>query len=221
MKKYFTLLLLLTATFAFAQKVKIKVEEQNENIGGGKHNALVVIIYDSNKDDIEKEWKSLMKDYNAKVSGKDEIFADNAMIKAMSENTVDVYARVEKVNDKECKLIVGFLMGETWLSSSGNKAAYNAAEKIVKDFANKTTKDGMAGITKAENKKLKELKDDKSDLEKKNDNLKKDIEDYKAKLAKAEEDLKKNEEDQKKKQQEIDDQQKKVDAAKAREGSVE
>lgn len=221
MKKYFTLLMLLTASLAFAQKIKIKVEEKNETIGGGNHNALVVVIYDSNKEEIEKEWKSLMRDYNAKVSGKDEIFADNAMIKAMSENTVDVYARVEKVNDKECKLIVGFLMGETWLSNSGNKAAYNAAEKIVKDFANKTTKDGMAGITKGENKKLKELKDDKSDLEKKNENLKKDIEDYKAKLAKAEEDLKKNEEDQKKKQQEIDDQQKKVDAAKAREGSVE
>jgi len=54
MKQYFTLLMLLTASFAFAQKIKIKVEEQNETIGGGKHNALVVVIYDSNKDDVEK-----------------------------------------------------------------------------------------------------------------------------------------------------------------------
>src|SRR5574337_1525026 len=79
MKKYFLLFLLpLISVSAYADKLKIKVDEKNENIAGGSHNCLVVTIYDAKSDDIEKQWRSKMKDYNAKVSGKDEIFADRS-----------------------------------------------------------------------------------------------------------------------------------------------
>ncbi|GAB4138500.1 MAG: hypothetical protein Fur0041_13510 [Bacteroidia bacterium] len=222
MKKLSALLLfLLPLNICFADAIKIKVEEKNENIGGGKHNALVVSIFDAKQEDIEKEWKSKMRGYDAKVSGKDEIFADNALIKAMGENTMDIYARVEKVSDNECRLIVGFDLGGAWLSSSQHSNQFKEAKKIVEDFARKLTKDAIDDKRKDEEKKLSKLKDEQSDLEKKNADLKKDIEDYKAKIAKAEEDIKKNEESQAAKKKEIEEQQKKADDVKKRLDAVE
>jgi len=223
MKKIF--LVLATAALSLpvlaGDPVKIKVEEKSEKINGGTHNCLVVTIYDATPGDIEKEWKDKMKGYDAKVSGKDEIFADNALIKEVSENTCDVYAYTEKINDNETKFVVGFLMGETWLDSKDNSASYKAAEKIVKDFAVKQSKDAIAGKRKDAEKALEDKKDDQTDLEKKNKDLHEDIDDYNAKIKKAEEDIKANEADQAKKKTEIDEQQKVVDDLKSREDSVE
>jgi hypothetical protein len=223
MKKIFLLLVTPFLAFAtFAQNVKIKVEEKSENIGGGSHNCLVVTIYDASADDIKKEWKSKMKDYNAKVTSGDEIFADNALIKDISDNTCDVYAKTEKGGaDNETKFIVGFVLGETWLSSSANSASYKAAEKIVKDFAMKMTKDAIGDIVAAEQKKLDKLNDEQKDLVKDNKNLNDDIAEYQKKIDKAKSDIKTNEDDQAKKKSEIDAQQKVLDAAKARQNSVE
>jgi chromosome segregation ATPase len=219
------LLLLVLPVFSVslnAQKIKISVDEKNASIGGSSHNCLVVIIYDSNKDDIEREWKSKMKDYDAKVSGKDEIFADNALIKTISENTCDVYARAEKgSNDNETKFTVGFLLGETWLSSSSNSAAYKAAEQIVKDFAKKMTQEAIDDKVKAQVKLLDKLNDEQESLTKKNKDLKEDITEYQEKIKKAEGDIKSNEDEAAKKKAEIEVQQKAVDAVKARQSSVE
>ena len=223
MKKYLLLLVLpLLSINIHAQKIKINVDEKNASIGGSSHNCLVVIIYDSNKDDIEKEWKSKMKGYDAKVSSKDDIFADNALIKTISDNTCDVYARAEKgSNENEIKFTVGFLLGETWLSSSANSAAYKAAEQIVKDFAKKMTQEAIDEKVKAQIKILDKLNDEQEDLTKKNKDLKDDITDYQEKIKKAESDIKTNEEGAAKKKAEIEVQQKAVDAIKARQGSVD
>lgn len=224
MKKQLLLLFMLPfiSLTLFAQKVKITVDEKSEKIGDGSHNCLVVIIYDASRDEIEKEWKSLMKGYDAKVSGKDDVFADNALIKTISDNAVDVYARAEKgSNDNETKFIVGIQMGEDWLSSSKYSSQFKAAEKIVKDFAMKMTKEGIGSKVKLAEKALENLKDDKSDLEKKKKDLNEDIADYQEKIKKAESDIKTNEEEQKKKQAELDAQQKVVDEIKARQNSVE
>ncbi|MBI3511184.1 MAG: hypothetical protein HY064_11010 [Bacteroidetes bacterium] len=205
-----------------AQKIKISVDEKNMSIGGGSHNCLVVSVYDAKADDIMSKWRSKMKDYNAKVSGKDEIFADNALIKDISDNTCDVYARTEKgKDDNETQFIVGFVLGETWLSSSSNSTSYKAAEQIVKDFAVKMTKDANDDIVAAEQKKLEKIQSDQDDLVKKSKSLNDDITNYQAKIKKAQDDLKQNDDDQAKKKAELDAQQKIVDAAKARQNSVE
>lgn len=222
MKKYILVLAAaaLTLPALAGDGVKVKVESKNEKINGGTHNCLVVTIYDATPSDIESEWKSKMKGYDAKVSGKDEIFADNALIKSISENTVDVYAYTEKISDTETKFVVGFLLGETWLDSK-NGASYSAAEKIVKDFAIEQSKDGIAVKRKAAEKLLADQQDDQADLEKKNKDLHEDIDEYNEKIKKAEADIKTNEEEQVKKKAEVEAQQKVVDELKSRENSVE
>ncbi len=223
MKKHLLVLVLpFLALSLNAQKIKISVDEKNASLGGSSHNCLVVTIYDSSIDEIEKEWRSKMKGFDAKVSGKDEIFADNAMIKTISENTCDVYARAEKgANENEVKFTVGFLLGETWLSSSSNAAAYKAAEQIVKDFAKKMTQDAIDDKVKAQVKILDKLDDEQKDLTKKNKDLKDDITSYQEKIKNAEADIKSNEEEAAKKKAEIETQQKAVDAVKARQSSVD
>ncbi len=219
MKKIILLAAGIVFTAGMASAQKVDVRESNEKIGDGSHNALVVTILDAKPDDILDEWKSKMRSYDAKTSTKNGVFADNALIKTMGTNTVDVYARVEKVKEGETKLIVGFDLGGAWLNSSQHGEQYKEARKIVQEFAVKMTKDAIAGQLKEQQKKLEALGDDQKDLEKDNSKLKESIEDYKAKIKKAEEDIKKaeddikkNEEAQSKKKAEIEAQKKVVEA---------
>jgi hypothetical protein len=177
----------------FAQK--IKVTDGKEKIGGGSNSSLSVMIYEATDSQVEKAWKSLMKDYNAKVSTKDGVFADNAVIKDMSANTIDVYAVVEK-KDNGIKLIVAFDLGGAFVSSSTHSSQYKVAEKMVYEFAKKVSLEAIAETLKEaekeqskRTKKLEDLKDDKLDLEK-------DIEKYNKQIAQAKADIEKNIKDQ-------------------------
>lgn len=206
----FSLVLCLTIGGASAQK--IKVSEGSENVGGGSHNALTVTIYEATPEQIEKEWRSLMKDYNGKVSSKDGIFADNVMIKEMGPNTMDVYARTEKGKEGETKLIVAFDLGGAYLSSNQHSSQYAVAKDIVEKFAKRMTKDAIGDQVKVATKALDKLKEQQEDLVEDQDKLTKNIADWKEKIKKAEEDIVKNKGEQEKKKGEITTQQKVVDA---------
>jgi hypothetical protein len=188
-------ILFASITATFAQR-KIKVEERNESFLNGNHNSLVVNIYEANQDLIEKEWKKFMKDYNAKVSTKKEVFADDAMIKELSPNTVDVYARVEKNSEGDFNLIVAIDLGGIYLSSSTNSDKYNVAEELVYKFAVQTTKEAIKGQIKSENNILDDLIKSSENLVRENENLKKDIEDYETKILRAQDNIKLNDQSQ-------------------------
>lgn len=219
MKRLFLALFALTSIASFAQK--ITVSESTENIGGGSNNALTVTIYEADIEDINKEWKSIMKDYHAKVSSQDNgLFADNAVIKPMGNNTVDVYSRAEKGKDNEVKFIAAFDLGGAYMSSSKHPDQYQIAKKMVYDFAMKMTKESIAGQLKAAQKVLEKMNREQKDLEKDQEERKKDIEDYKAKIKKAEDDIVKNKADQEKKKAEIGAQQKVVETISAKDKGV-
>ena len=63
-----TLFLSLASLVVLSQNIRVK--ESNEKIGGGHHPALTVLIPEASDKLIEKEWKSLVKNYKAKVSTK-------------------------------------------------------------------------------------------------------------------------------------------------------
>jgi hypothetical protein len=193
---------------AIAQK-KISVNESTENIGNGRNSALTVVIYAS-ASDIEKEWKSLMKDYKAKVSAKKEIFADDAVIKAIGPNTLDVFAKTEDNKDGSVKFIVAFDLGGAFLSSSAHSAQYKEAKRILHDFAVKVSKKAVEDELSIEEKQQKKLEKDYDDLVKNKLTLEKEIESYKSKIKKAEDDIQKNLKEQEAKQKELDVQKKNV-----------
>ncbi|MEO6884179.1 MAG: hypothetical protein ABI199_09160 [Bacteroidia bacterium] len=203
----------------FAQK--IKVNEADEKIGNGTNNALVVSIYGASIKDIEHEWKSMMKDYGAKVSTKDGVFADNAVIKQMGNNTVDIYEKSEDKKNGEVKFMVAFDLGGAYLSSSAQSDKYKIAEKIVHDFAVKMTREAIEEQLKQQQKALNKLNDQQKDLVHDNDKMNKDIKNYQDKIKNDQDALVKNKADQEKKQQEINGQQKVVDDVNKKAKAVE
>ncbi len=221
MKKINSLLIfLLLCSICEAQT--IKVTESNEKIGDGIHPSFVSYVYECKAEDVEREWKSNMKDFKSeKVSGKDGVFADNIVIPSITDGTIDVYARAEKIKDNEVKLIVAFNMGGAYISSGfNNKLAYDAASKMVSDFARKITKEAVGDKLKNAQKAFDKLKEQQKELEEKNSDLNKDIENYKSKIRKAEEDIANNKNDQEKKKSEIDTQRKIVDEIAIKEKKV-
>jgi hypothetical protein len=187
------LIFILSAWINNAQEIKVK--EDKENIGGAKNPVLTVIIYEASESDVEKAWKSLMKDYDAKVSTKDGVFADNAKITEISANTVDVYALTAKTDDG-IKLTVAIDLGGVFLSSSTHSAEYKAAEKIIKNFAITVSKKAVEEKLDDASDAQKKLESDLKDLEKKNTRLHNDIEGYKNKITEAEKDIEDNVKDQ-------------------------
>lgn len=216
MKKIvFTLTALAALTSVEAQKISVK--DGSESFSSGSHNAYTTTIYETTKDDVESKWKSYLKDFkNEKVkSDKGEIFGDNVMIKDWGNNPVDVYTTFAE--DKKTKMVVmhvAFDLGGAYLSSSESEK-HKLAEKMIKDFAVKTTKEALGDKVKEQEKILGKLDDSQKDLEKDNKNSKSDIENYKEKIKKAEDDIKRNEADQAKKKAEIEAQKKVVDNAKS------
>lgn len=213
MKNLYLAVAVISITSLHAQKISVK--NGSEKFSSGSQPALTTTIYEASMDDAQSKWKSVLKDLkNEKVkSSGNEIFGDNIVIKEWGNNPVDVYTTFEE--DKKTKTVtmhVAFDLGGAYLKSSDDK--YNYAEKMVKEFAIKTTKDAMGDKVKEQEKALGKLEDNQKELEKENKNSKSDIESYKEKIKKAEEDIKKNEADQTKKKTEIEAQKKVVDDAK-------
>jgi hypothetical protein len=210
MKHILIALSILLSVSSYAQK--IKVEEEKSNLGGAKNPALSVAIYEASEDDINSGWKSIMKSYNGKVSTKDQgHMADNVVVKELSNNTCDVYYKVEKINEKEHKLVMSVNLGGAFMSPSEHATQTAYWKKVMQEFASKTSKEAVAEELKDSQKALAKLQSTQRGLEKDQENLKKDIENYKAKIKQAEEDVAKNNTDLGKKKTEIEAQQKIVD----------
>ncbi len=169
----FILALFLVTTFAQGQKVKVDLS--NESIGGGNHSAFVTTIYHVSVEDIRKEWKAWLKQYKPeKISGKTEVFADNVMISSISENTIDIYAQANQIKDNYTTFMVSFDLGGIFLDA--NHASLKSAERIVYDFAIKTTTIGIENEIKEEEKKLLKEKKALEKLVKENNRLHTEIE---------------------------------------------
>jgi hypothetical protein len=201
----------------------IEVKEGSDKFSTGMQNSLSTVIMENSKDDVESEWKSVLKDFkNEKVkSDKGELFADNLVIKEWGNNTVDVYTTFEE--DKKTKIVkmhVCFDLGGAYLKSTEQRDKYNYAVKMIRDFAVKMTKIPLENKVKDADKLLSKYMDDQKDLEKENKNLKSDIESYKEKIKKAEEGVKQNEANQVTKKAAIEVQKKAVEAAKKQVESV-
>lgn len=213
MKNYLFALLMSAPMALFGQK-KIEVNETSENLGGGSHPALTVLAYVKDGEKLLKAFKEKMKDFDAKVSTKKELFADNATWKAFGPNTFDAYAKVEEVKGEGFKLMVAVDMGGAWMSSSQHGEQVRLFKTMLQEIAVKVSKDEVEDEVKVQEKLLEKEMDQQKNLEKKNTDLKNDIEDYKKKISQAESDIKTNEEEQKKKKEEIEKQKEVVKLAK-------
>ncbi len=214
MKIFLTYLTLLCVFSASSQK--IDVSNSTQNFSSGSHNAYSTVIYGISKEDVETKWKSFLKDFkNEKVkSDNGEIFGDNLVINDWGNNPIDIYSKLDE--DKKANSVVlhvAFDLGGAYLSSS-DADKHNRAIKMLKEFAAKTSKDGLNDKMKEQEKIFAKLENEQKDLERENKNAQSNIESYREKIKKGEEEIKKNEEAQLKKRAELEIQKNNVNAAK-------
>jgi molecular chaperone DnaK (HSP70) len=191
----------LLATWAVGQEVKTSNEKVS--FSHGSFDAIVVSIPYANKDVVEKELKSEMKDWGGKYnSSKDEYTAKQAKMKAMGDKYFDGYAKIIE-SGSDIKVAFAVDLGGAYLNHREHGEQHKAIENRVKKFGQTASKESINGMIEVETKTLKKLNGEKEDLLKDIDDSKKDIENYKKKIADAEQKIKEDESATQKKEGEI------------------
>jgi hypothetical protein len=224
-----SIFLLISSLFAFcyvSAQADPKISEQIRPNSKGSFNALVMELPGKLKslDLIEKEWKSYIKKYKGKVSYSkktDELFSDDATIKEMSENTVDITCKIVPKDADNFEVVVWFNLGIVYLSSKEYAQGMAAAQVIMKDFSKIVFLNLYKDKLKAEESVLKELNKELNKTQKEAESFEKNIKDYEAdivkiqkKIAKTKESLNSNKEKQINQKAEVDKQEKIVEATK-------
>lgn len=224
-----TLTLLLACIASGLAQIKVEIKEETKAMSKGSFNALTMDLPGTKAKDVEKTWKK----YTKKTRGKtkydrkmNEYITDDATLKEMSDNTVDIIAKIEERGEGTA-MTVWFNLGASYLSSKDYSERYPAGEKFLKKFADEVSAELIEEELKAQEKLLKEKENELKKLEKEKANYEQTIKDAQAtikkmeeNIANAENDIKQNTEDQKAKETEINDQKKVVEEVKARLESV-
>jgi septal ring factor EnvC (AmiA/AmiB activator) len=215
MKKYFICVFIVSVVLQAAYSQTVNVVEVSADFSNGRSNAIETKILKSDSKTVEKAWSKLMKDYDAKVSSKKEIFADDALIKSISDNTIDVYAIVKQERKSEdVQLIVSFDLGGAYLSSSQHPAQYNAAVKIIQDFAIQLITEAYNEMISNEEKELDNIVKDRDRVKKDKEYLEKQNEDYLDKIEKNKNEIEEKEKELKEKNSEIEEKSKEIEQIK-------
>lgn len=220
MKKLFYTTVAALCFFAVSAQNSIEVQEGNHSFSVGNVNALSVIVYGSNVSAVEKGLKDLMKKYNAKVSSKKELFGDDSEIKKISDNTIDLYGKIEQSGKEDVKVIVGFDLGGVFLSSSQHGDKFKIAKSIIYDFAVQETKNAIGAVLKEEEKTLEKLQKEQEELIKNKEKLESDIVSWEESIKKAKEEIEQNKKDQETKEKEVKAQEEVVEKVKVKSAAI-
>ena len=217
MKLNLSLIFTIAVFVLQSQTYEIRVTESREQIGSGNNNALTVIVYEAEYEDVEKAWKSQIRDYKSeKVElSKHTFFADNVAIKEMGTGTLDIYTNFAyKKENKSTRMVVACDLGVGYLNSMDHRERYEVMKKIIYDFAVRLTKEAISEQVKTVNKALEKLIDKQNDLEKDKKNMEERINSDKEKIQKAQADIRKNEDSITKNMKEQEEQKKLIDGQK-------
>ena len=197
--------------FLYSYAAQCQVSEGLRSMSQGNNNALVVSLVGVSQNDAEKIWKKYMDEFGGKSkfnkkSG--ELYTDNASLPTISENTVDVYGKAEK-------LASWFDLGGAYLSNAAHPERYKAGSDIMIGFLKEIERFKISESLKVEERKLDKLNGNLKDLVRTNESLAKDIKKAEEKIADAKLKIEQNTKGQAAKQSEIDAQKALVDGVKS------
>ncbi len=122
-------------------------------------------------------------------SKKDEYFLDNAEIKSISPDTLDIFSRVEDGGDY-IRIIMAVNRNGVFINNAN--AANPAVEQFLYGFAVELKKEMAASEVESAEKILRKLHSESDDITSKNKKLEKKIEEYKSEISDAERDIQSN-----------------------------
>jgi hypothetical protein len=179
------LALVICSSTVFGQNI---IEEERLMAVNGMQNAYVIEIASSDKKAIEKSWSSYLKKYKGKTKKNKktgEFFTDNATLKNLSSNTVDIYSKLSPSGDKTV-LMVWFDLGGAYLSSTEHPEKTTKGQAVLLEFgATYETKVDMAAL-KVQEDALKDLKNEQKKLVKDHASHDAEIEKLKARIIELE-----------------------------------
>jgi len=190
MKKLLLIVALIafqTSLFAQLPDFEFKVTEETQSMSQGAENSLVVSWPKASEKIVAKNWKSYAKKFKGKLSydkNQGEYFLDNAELKEMSENNVDVRAKISQKGDG-VQMIVWFNLGVTYLSSQEHGERYPAAETFLRKFDLMIYAELMKEQLKVEEKKKKLMSKELKKIEKAQEKEKKKTDKQKKTIEKA------------------------------------
>jgi predicted nucleic acid-binding Zn-ribbon protein len=196
---------LLGASLTLAAQKMLPVTHDSLSMSRGKQHAYSVLLPGATTDDAEDVLEAAFKSYKGKVSGsnKTELLFDNANIKALSENTVDVYVRLYQVA-ADVKADVFFDLGGIFLNPRTHPQQSEAAEKILQDYAQRYKRFQIEQELEAKSKVLDEREKELDALVKEKDKMEKSIASAERSIEKARKEISVNNIEQDRKKAEIE-----------------
>lgn len=132
MKRNLLLLLFCSCMIQLqAQKTVVRTEEMV--IGGSVHPSSLVVIDNADLESVEKKWNSYIKKNKGKVSrSKDEFFHDNAIIKSIGPDTLDIYSVVKSSGTA---VTIGMAVNKNNEFITNKSGTYPGLEAFLYEFA--------------------------------------------------------------------------------------
>jgi hypothetical protein len=201
-----TTFLSVSILFQVFSQSKIVINEIYQYMAKGEQTGFEVLIPESTPDRTNAEFAKLAKKYKGKVvtqKKSPDVFVDDALVKEVSENTIDMYYVTSPINNGT-KLTVFVDLGGAFISSSNHPRAYDAMENFLRKFGLDLVKSNIQEQIKLEEKNLSNLEKELNTLFRDKDSYIKEIEKAKALIAQREQDILNNEDNQTKKTGQIE-----------------
>lgn len=149
---------------------KIKITEVFEAVGGAQKPGIAVSLPAAGFAETALDWKAYLKTLKVKTKLKkseqgDYWFTDNAAIKSISDNTIDIYSTVE-ATPGGALLKVFTDLGGAFLSAKTHPEAYKNMSQILLDIATNTSANAMQNVLQGEEVVLKDLENKRTSLKK-------------------------------------------------------
>jgi len=202
--KLLTLLIVLSFLSVNAQN-NFVVNEVRQNMSKGEQTGFEVPITGGTPDAVKSNFEKWLKSYKAKVTStkkSPEVFGDDADIKVVSSNTVDIYATV--IPSAAGATLYAFVdLGGAFISSAAYPQQYTAMEALLKKFSQDQALEMVQSQLTEEEKIGKNINKEYETLKKNKESYIKEIEKAKAIIQQREQDIIKNDADQAAKLQQI------------------
>ncbi|WCL82759.1 hypothetical protein PPO43_06595 [Saprospira sp. CCB-QB6] len=171
-------------------QLEASINEEFRTLSEGSQSAFVMSLPTGDSKFVKKAWanysKKKFKQKAKYEKGQDRMFTDDARIKDMSTNTVDLYVRTVIVSEDSLEFVFWCDLGAVYLSSKEYPKRANLAREYMQDFASVIFLDLLKAREKAEKAALKLQEKEAKKQEKAIVKLAKQIEKYREEIAKIE-----------------------------------
>ncbi len=138
---------------------EFKVREETRQMERATANAFVLSYPIADWKVVSQSWKKYARGLKGKLKYDrriNEYFVDNGAIDGLSENTIDITAKIYNT-EEETELAIWFNLGVTYLNASEYPERYQAAEKMLRDFDAFVYAELLRGQIKEEEKQLRQM----------------------------------------------------------------